>query len=70
MQTIDVRDLPDPVARAIEAMVQAVRGQLGTQPNSRVRVQLPTRAGSVIGRLGREEIYGDHLDHKTGDEPG
>ena len=59
MEQIDVSDLPEPVARAIEAMVQTLRQQLGlAAPMKQVNV-LPRWEGQVIGNLTREEIYDD-----------
>jgi len=66
METIDVRELPEPLARAVEAMVQAFRDQLGRQMKQAAKVQLPTRPGGVIGEITRESIYGDYLDRKIG----
>jgi hypothetical protein len=60
MQHIDVSDLPEPVARAIETMVQALRQQLAEpaaiKPPTR---ELPRWEGQVTGTLTREEIYDD-----------
>ena len=62
MQTIDVSDLPEPVARAIEAMIQTLRQQL-TQPSPPKQEvkDLPRWEGQVIGKLTREEIYDDSV---------
>ncbi len=59
MGTIDVSDLPEPVARAVEAMVQAVRQQLGRAAPKEQPKDLPRWEGQVLGNLTREEIYDD-----------
>ena len=61
MKTIDVDDLPEPVAQAVAAMVQASREQLHAEagPRRQERVKLPTRPGEVLGLPTREEIYED-----------
>ncbi|MCI0461507.1 MAG: hypothetical protein L0Z62_31535 [Gemmataceae bacterium] len=60
MESIPVSDLPEPVARAIEALVEAVRRQLAqasaAAPPAR---ELPRLEGNVIGTLSREELYDD-----------
>ncbi len=59
MQQIDVSDLPESLARAIQTMVQALRQQLRqATPKPEVR-ELPLWDGRVIGSLSREEIYDD-----------
>lgn len=59
MDQIDVRGLPEPVARAIQAMVEALRSQL-VQPVPRTAArELPRWEGQVQGNLTREEIYDD-----------
>lgn len=61
MKTIDVEGLPEPVAQAVAAMVQALRDQLhvDAEPRRQERVKLPTRPGEVLGLPTREEIYED-----------
>ncbi len=59
MEHIDVADLPAPVARAIEAMVQALRQELRTSGPKKETKDLPLWEGHVIGNLTREEIYDD-----------
>jgi hypothetical protein len=62
MQSIDVRDLPEPVAKAIAAMVQSIRQQVarGAAPPPTARpIKLPVWRGQVIGELRRREIYDD-----------
>ena len=59
MEKIDVRDLPEPLARAIDAMVQTLREQFRTEETPRRKVKLPVKHGNVIGSLKREDIYGD-----------
>ena len=58
MQNIDVHDLPEPVAKAIEVMVQTLRNQAAAEKGPRsVPTQLPSWPGTVIGKLSRTEIY-------------
>lgn len=60
MQHIDVHDLPEPVAQAIDEMVKAVRRQLGNnEPLENKGKELPRWEGQVIGTLTREEVYDD-----------
>ena len=61
MDSISVKDLPEPYARAIEAMVETLRRQLQHQEEPRPRVTLPAWPGTVVGSLRREDIYGDVL---------
>ena len=67
MQVIDVRDLPEPVAQAIQSMVQTLRqqmdrGKIGRQEQG--TVQLPRWPGTVIGTVRRAEIYDDERSKK------
>jgi hypothetical protein len=61
MDTVDVKDLPDPVAQAIQAMVDALRAQLAENKpgNQKQPGKLPVWPGHPIGSLTREEIYDD-----------
>jgi hypothetical protein len=62
MESIDVRDLPEPMAEAIRMMVEALRDQLasprknGDRPNPSP-VELPVWHLGIIGNLTRKEIY-------------
>jgi hypothetical protein len=56
---IDVSALPEPVARAIEGIVQAFRQQLAPAGPKGTAKELPRWDGQVMGDLTREEIYGD-----------
>jgi hypothetical protein len=64
MRSIDVHDLPEPVARAIEGMVQSIRSQVSQSKNADNKpprgTMLPSWSGNVIGELKRREIY-DHV---------
>ena len=67
MRIIDVHDLPEPIAKAIEMMVQALKNRPKTgQSSSRGSepVQLPSWPGTVIGTLRRAEIYDDGRGHR------
>ena len=59
METIDVKGLPEPFARAVRAMVETLRQQLQSEETPRRKVKFATRPGRVIGNLTREEIYED-----------
>jgi hypothetical protein len=67
MEYINVRGLPEPVARALERMVDALRrkvwaapaSQQQTAPSANGGLRLDRRRGKVIGRLTREELYDD-----------
>lgn len=61
MQSIDVSDLPEPLARVIAQMVEELRRQLvraTAPPQSRVP-ELSRWDGTVIGSLSRKELYDD-----------
>lgn len=58
MESINVSDLPAPVARAIAEMVEAVRQQLARNPKQAAR-ELRVWEGTILGSLTREEIYDD-----------
>ncbi len=60
MDTINVKDLPEPIARVIEAMVDVLRQQLVKKNDHKKQpVQLLVWSGKPIGKLTREEIYED-----------
>ncbi|HJT78047.1 MAG TPA: hypothetical protein VJ739_12660 [Gemmataceae bacterium] len=59
MEQIDVRGLPEPVAFAIQAMVEALRNQLAQPAAKAAARELPRWEGQVLGTLSREEIYDD-----------
>jgi hypothetical protein len=59
MKTVDVSDLPEPLARAIEAMVQALRDQLNGKEQKKQTVTLPVWKGTLKSSLRREDIYDD-----------
>ncbi len=61
MQTIDVHDLPEQMARAIADTVDNLKTQIQKRHNGRQIPQPITWPLGVKGRLSREEIY-DHLD--------
>ena len=59
MKTIDVSDLPEPFAQAVEAMVQALREQLHGKEQTQQSVPLPVWKGTVKSSLRRGDIYDD-----------
>ena len=59
MKTIDVEDIPEPLARTFALMIQAVREQLKAEPRHRPRVKLPVHEGTVLRPISRRDIYAD-----------
>jgi hypothetical protein len=58
METINVKDLPEPIAQAIAIMVNTLREQLHIDKKKQP-VHLPVWEGKPTGTLTREEIYDD-----------
>jgi hypothetical protein len=60
MENVDLRGLPGPIARAVAAMVEAIRQQLAKRSPVKPPVrEFPRWPGTVLGTLSREEIYDD-----------
>jgi hypothetical protein len=64
MEYIDVRGVPEALARALQAMVDALRARpapapANPSPQPVGPLTLDRRQGSVIGHLSREELYDD-----------
>ena len=60
MDTIDVKDLPESLARAVQTMVQALQQQLAKKNGTQKQpVELPKWKGKALGALSRDEIYED-----------
>ncbi len=60
METVDITDLPEPLARAVETMVNGLREQVAKKNGSITQpVELPKWKGKIIGTLSRDEIYED-----------
>ena len=60
MQSIDVSDLPEPVARAIAQLVEELRRQFVPDPAQPPASKVPELSrcdGTVIGTLSRKELY-------------
>jgi hypothetical protein len=56
-RAIDLKDIPEPIAQAIEAMVDTLREQIRAIKNGQKHpVKLPVWEGNPIGKLSREEI--------------
>jgi hypothetical protein len=53
METIDEKDLPEPVARGLAVVAEMVRKLAAKSVNGRMRVHLGVRDGT----LSRKEIY-------------
>lgn len=59
-KTINVDGIPEPMARAIAAMVALLRKpQRAKRVHARNRAVLPVRQGTILGKLTRDDIYGD-----------
>jgi len=63
METINLRGLPEPVARAIAETVENLKQQFKKRRPGRP-ASLPVWSLGATGKLTREEIY-DHLDRGT-----
>jgi hypothetical protein len=59
MRIINLDGLPEPVADAIEHLVEVLRKQFRLGREASGRGKLHTHKGTVIGELTREEIYRD-----------
>ncbi len=60
MQTIDLSDLPEPVVKAVESLVLAIRNHLRdchVRPDNHSNSLLPIWDGDMLGNLKRSEIY-------------
>ena len=61
MKVIDVSDLPEPVARSLEAAAQHARETAHRAKNGDRPPELSLWEGYVIGELTRAEIYDDRV---------
>jgi hypothetical protein len=61
MERLNVENLPEPIARGLEVIVEIARKLTGRKPppSRRQRIGLGVRKGTVYGKLTREEIYDD-----------
>ena len=59
MKTINVDDIPEPIVRAMESVLETLRQQFHDADKPRHRVELPDWPGKVIGSLSRTELYRD-----------
>ena len=63
MKSINVEELPEPIALAIESVVKTLKTQLrivaGSKPKQ--RVVFHPKPGHALTALRREDIYGDAL---------
>lgn len=57
MRSVNVDDLPEPVAQALAHLVETLKEQFRAAPKPRERVELAVRKGTVIGDLSRQDIY-------------
>ena len=63
METIDVGDLPEPIARGLEVVAQMARTLSRKQTNGQKKgIELhPVKGGRVLTSLTREEIYNERI---------
>jgi len=61
MRSIDVSDLPEPVARALEVAAEMARNAARREKQGEKPPELSLWDGYVIGELRREEIYDDRV---------
>jgi hypothetical protein len=59
MRSIDVSDLPEPVARALEVAAEMARQAASRERHGEKPPELSLWEGYVIGELRRNEIYDD-----------
>lgn len=59
LRSIEVDGLPEPVALSLNSMVQTLRRQLAVSSRRSRPEPLLTKSGTVIGGIGRDDIYGD-----------
>ena len=57
METIDVKDIPEPIARGLEVVAEMARRLTGKSANGHKRLHRSVRDGTVYGTLSRKEIY-------------
>jgi hypothetical protein len=58
VKAINVEGLPEPVARALETVVQTLRSQLvNKRAEPSRKIELPRWPGTVTSSLRREDIY-------------
>lgn len=60
-KVINVEQVPEPVALALAAVVDALKQQFEPKNPEGQRVHLAVRPGKVIGSLRREDIYADAI---------
>ena len=56
MESIDVKDLPEPIARGLKVVAEMARKLTAKSVNGRMLVHLGVRDGTVYGTLSRKEI--------------
>jgi hypothetical protein len=63
MRTINVEELPEPVALVLQTMVETLKAQLRKVADKGPgrRVGFHTKPGQALTNLRRQEIYGDAL---------
>lgn len=59
MKTINVDNIPEPIVRAMETVVETLRQQFHDTEKPRHPIELPVWSGKVIGNLSRTEVYQD-----------
>ncbi len=60
-RAIDLRGIPEPIARGLEVIAEMARQMTATQPKPKrqKRIKFASRKGKVLTPLTREEIYSD-----------
>jgi hypothetical protein len=68
MKHIDVTDLPDDIAAAIQKMVDSLRARFCADRLKKETLEKPltTTPGNIIGPITRESLYDEYLDRKLG----
>lgn len=62
LRTLDLKGIPEPVARGLEVVAEMARQLAGTRPKPKRRTPVkltPVRGGRVLTPLTREDIYAD-----------
>jgi len=61
MHSVDVSDLPEPIARALEVAAELARRWTKRKTHHKLPPELSVWDGYIIGEFRREEIYEDRV---------
>jgi hypothetical protein len=62
---LDLTGIPEPIARAIEQLVKAIRHEMVVSPiRAKTPIELPVWELGVIEPWTRSDLYEEHLDRK------